>query len=223
MRRIASLKKVLIAAAVVVALIVAIRLLPIREWLHVFHLYVQGLGPAGYVLYAAVYAVSVVFLVPASLLTLGAGAIFGVVAGSIVVTIGATLGATIAFVLAKTILRDRVEAWTASKPKLRAIDTAIRHEGTKLMLLMRVSGFPPFTWINYVLGLTGVRLLPYVLTTMFGILPGVIAFTYAGAAGAAAVRGEGNRVTLIVTAAGAVLVSLYVARIATQAIRRAGV
>lgn len=186
-------------------------------------MYVRSLGAAGYVLYTVVYAVCVVLLIPASLLTLGAGAIFGVFAGSIIVTIGATIGAVAAFLLAKTVLRSRVEAMAAKKPKLRAVDTAIQREGTKLMLLMRLSGFPPFTWNNYVLGLTGVRLGPYVWTTVIGIIPGVIAFTYAGAVGAAVASGKGHTIALIVTAVGAVLVSLYIARIAARAIRRAGV
>ena len=106
---------------------------------------------------------------------------------------------------------------------MAAVDRAIAAEGTKIMLLMRLSGFPPFTWINYALGLTGVRLAPYVLTTLFGIIPGTLVFTYAGAAGAAVATGRGNRVALIVTAVGAVLVIAYIGRIAAQAIRRAGV
>ena len=177
-----------------------------------FLAYVHGLGAAGPIVYTAVYAVCVVFLVPASLLTLGAGALFGVAVGSIVVTIGATLGATIAFVLARTVLRNRVRAFVARKPALQAIDRAIVRDATKLMLLMRVSGFPPFTWTNYVLGLTGARIVPYVLTTLFGILPGVFLITYAGAAAAT------GRIPLIVAAAGAVLVSAYIARITRRAI-----
>lgn len=197
-------------------------MLPVAAWLSAFQVYVRGLGAGGYVLYAVVYAVCVVLLFPALLLTLGAGAIFGVVKGSIVVTIGATLGATAAFLLARNVLRKRVEAFAAKQPKLRAIDAAIESEGTKLMLLMRVSGFPPFTWINYALGVTGVSLGPFVATTLIGILPGVVAFTYAGAAGADALTGRGNRTGLIITAVGAILVSAYIAHIASRAIRRAG-
>ena len=52
---------------------------------------------------------------------------------------------------------------------------------------------------------------------------GTLAFTWAGAAGAAALSGSGNRIALIVTAVGAVLVSVFIARVATRAIRRAGV
>ena len=186
-----------------------------------FIAWVQGVGPIGYVAYVFAYAICCVFLIPASALTLAAGAIFGFAAGSIVVAVGATLGAAAAFLLGRTVLRRRVESFVAARPKLQAVDRAIAAEGTRLMLLMRLSGFPPFTWINYALSLTGVRFVPYVLTTLFGIIPGVLAFTWAGAAGAAALTGGGNRVALVVTAVGAVLVSAYIARIAARAVRRA--
>jgi uncharacterized membrane protein YdjX (TVP38/TMEM64 family) len=186
-----------------------------------FTAWVAQAGALGYVAFILAYAVCCVLLIPASALSLAAGAIFGFVAGSVLVILGATLGATAAFLLGRTVLRARVERMVAKKPKLAAIDRAIAAEGTKIMLLMRLSGFPPFTWINYALALTGVRLGPYVATTFFGIIPGALAFTYAGAAGAAALSGRGNRISLIVTAVGAVLVSAYIARIATRAVRRA--
>ena len=186
-----------------------------------FIAWVQALGPAGYVAFVLGYAVCCVFLIPASALTLAAGAVFGFWAGSVVVLIGATLGAAAAFLLGRTVLRGRVERFVASRPKLQAVDRAIALEGVRLMLLMRLSGFPPFTWINYALSLSDVRFLPYLLTTFFGIIPGVLAFTWAGAAGAKALSGEGNRIALIVTAVGAVLVSAYIARIAARAVRRA--
>jgi uncharacterized membrane protein YdjX (TVP38/TMEM64 family) len=156
-------------------------------------------------------------------LTLGAGAIFGFAKGAVVVIFGATLGATAAFLLARTVLRHRIEAMTGNNAKFRALDRAITREGMKIMWLVRLSGFPPFTWVNYAFGLTGIRLGPYILTTFFGIIPGTLAFTYAGAAGAAAITGEGNRIALIATAVGAILVSVFIARVALKAIRRAGV
>lgn len=215
--------KIVVALVLIAALVIVFRVLPVQQWLMQFQGYVKGLGALGYVLYALAYAVCCVLLIPALVLTLGAGAIFGFVAGSIVVLVGATIGATIAFILARTVLRHRVEAMLEAKPKLAAIDRAVAREGTKIMLLCRLSGFPPFTWVNYAFGLTGVGLTPYVLTTLFGIIPGTLAFTYAGAAGVAALTGQGNRWALIATAAGVVLVSAYVGHIATQAIRRAGV
>ena len=81
---------------------------------------------------------------------------------------------------------------TSGSAKFAALDRAITREGTKIMWLVRVSGFPPFTWVNYAFGLTGIHLSPFLMTTFFGIIPGTIAFTYAGAAGAAALSGSGQ-------------------------------
>jgi uncharacterized membrane protein YdjX (TVP38/TMEM64 family) len=215
--------QLIVAAVVIAAIVIAFRLLPVAAWLKGFQTYVRGLGPIGYVVYIVIYAVCVAALVPASLLTFGAGAIFGFIGGTIVVVIGATLGASLAFLLARTVLRSKVKAMTERNKKLAAVDRAIAREGTKLMLLCRLSGFPPFVFANYAFGLTGVTAFSYVLTTFFGIIPGAFAYTYAGHAGAAVATGSGNRIGLIVTAVGIVLVSIYVARIATKAVRRAGV
>lgn len=176
------------------------------------------LHPIGYVL---AYIVACVLLVPALPLTLGAGAIFGFVKGSIIVIIGATCGACAAFFASRTVLRRYVERRIASNRKMAAIDRAIASEGTKLMLLMRLSGFPPFTWINYALGLTGVKFIPYLLTTLIGIIPGTLAFVWAGAAGKKALSSSDQRVTLIITAAGAVLVIISIARLASRAVKSA--
>jgi uncharacterized membrane protein YdjX (TVP38/TMEM64 family) len=215
--------KLFLALAVIAGFVIALRLLPVAEWLEQFKGWVQGVGTIGYVLYALVYVVCCVLLIPAIALTLGAGAIFGFAAGSVIVVTGATLGAAAAFLLARTVLRHKVEKMTEGNAKFRALDRAIAAEGTKILWLVRLSGFPPFTWVNYAFGLTGVRIVPYIFITFFGIIPGTLAFTWAGAAGANALTGSGNRVLLIVTAVGAIVVSAFIARIATRAIKRAGV
>lgn len=217
-----SRARIALAIVVLAAFAVAVRMLPLAEWITQFQTWVRGIGPAGYAVYVLAYAVCCVLIIPALALTLGAGAIFGFAAGSLVVLAGATIGATLAFVLARTVLRHRVEKMTANNAKFRALDRAITREGTKILWLVRLSGFPPFTWVNYAFGLTGVRLGPYVVITFFGIIPGTLAFTWAGAAGAAALTGSGNRVLLIVTAIGAIAVAVFVGRIALHAIRRAG-
>jgi len=215
--------KALVGIALLAALFIAVRTLPLMQWFEMFKAWVRGAGAVGIALYILAYIVCCVLVIPAVALTLGAGAIFGFVGGSIIVIIGASLGATTAFLLARTVLRHRVERITARHVKFRALDRAITREGTKIMWLVRLSGFPPFTWVNYAFGLTGVTVRAYLITTLFGIIPGSLAFTWAGAAGAAALTGTGNRILLIVTAGGAILVSVFIARIALQAIRRAGV
>ena len=192
-------------------------------WLRDFQAWVAALGPIGYVVYALGYGIIGVFF-PASILTLGAGAIFGVVGGSIVVAVGATIAATLSFLLARTVLRKRIEAMAAKNPKFRAVDRAIAREGAKIVVLVRLSAVFPFLFVNYAFGLTSIRLVPYVVSTFLGILPLTIAFVYLGAAGAAVATQHNARAAITVVGALIALgVSIYVARIAGRAIHRAGV
>jgi uncharacterized membrane protein YdjX (TVP38/TMEM64 family) len=180
--------------------------------------YVRGLGALGYVVYTLGYAVIGLF-VPASVLTVGAGALFGVVGGTIVVAIGATLAATIAFFLARTVLRKRIERWAANNRKFLAVDRAIAREGAKIVVLVRMAAVFPFLFVNYAFGLTGIRPVPYIVSTFIGILPGTIAFVYLGAAGAAVATQ--NRTKTIITIVGVVIafaVSIFVGRIAKRAL-----
>lgn len=185
--------------------------------------YVRGLGALGYVVYTLGYAIVGLF-VPASVLTIGAGALFGIVGGSIVVAIGATLTATLAFLLARTVLRKRIERMVARNPKFVAVDRAIAREGAKIVVLVRLAAVFPFLFVNYAFGLTGIGTLRYIAATFLGILPGAIAFVYIGAAGAAAATASKTRtIFTIVGAVIALAVSIYVGRIAHRAIQRAGI
>lgn len=218
--------KILIAILVVATVIVAFRVLPVAVWLRAFQAYVRGLGALGYVLYIAVYAACIVAFVPASILTVGAGAIFGFVGGTIVVIIGATIGATLAFLLARTVMRKRIESMTASNAKFRALDRAIGAEGMKIVFLCRLAVVFPFTYINYAFGLTAIPLWQYVVATFVGIIPATAAFVFASSAAANAATKPASSITTIVYVAGgviAILVSIFIGGIATKAIRKAGV
>jgi len=180
--------------------------------------YVRGLGALGYVVYTLGYAIFGLF-VPASVLTIGAGALFGVVGGTIVVAIGATLTATLAFFLARTVLRKRIERWAERNPKFRAVDKAISREGPKIVVFVQMAAVFPFLFVNYAFGLTGIRPVPYIIATFIGILPGVIAFVYLGAAGAAVATQ--NKAKTIITIVGVVIAfaaSIFVGRIAQRAL-----
>jgi uncharacterized membrane protein YdjX (TVP38/TMEM64 family) len=217
---------VLIGLAVLVAIFFLFRALPVKEWLVAFQHHVMGLGFAGYVLYAVVYAVCCVLFVPASVLTLGAGAIYGLGTGTAVVLVGATLGSTLSFLLAKTVMRKRIEGMTAGNVKFQALDRAIAKEGAKIVFLVRLSPVFPFTYINYAFGLTGVKTLPYVVASLFGMIPGTFAYVYLGSAAAGAASGEADTAKKIVQIAGAAValaVTIFVARVATKAIKTAGV
>lgn len=221
--------KIAAGIALLVALVIATRQLPVAESLREFQAYVRELGFAGYFLYVVVYALCCVLFIPASILTLGAGAIFGLYRGFAVVMAGAFLGAMSSFILARTALRHRLEKKIAANAKFRALDRAIAREGTRIVFLVRLSPLFGFTYVNYAFGLTGISVGGYAIATFFGMIPATFAFTYIGYLGevaADAAVGERSSITLFVQIAGAVIalvVALFVARLARAAIQRAGV
>ena len=213
--------QIAIGIAVIAAAIVATRLLPVGAWLTGFQAYVREAGPIGYVAYILMYAVVGLFF-SGLVLTIGAGAIFGAFGGTIVVLIGATLTATIAFLLARTVLRSRIEKLVASRPKFAAVDRAVAREGAKIVFLVRLAAVFPFLFVNYAFGLTGIKTGAYVLATALGIVPGTVAFVYLGAAGAALATQNATKTAF--TVGGLVIalaVSIFVARIASAAVKRA--
>ncbi len=169
--------------AAVIFLVLAARLLPVQEWLKGFETWVQGLGPAGMLLYAAVYVGAVLLFVPGIVLTLGAGFLFGLGWGIVVVSVASTLAAALAFVIARYLARGTVERLARNNPKFAAIDRAIGKEGWKVVALLRLSPLVPFSLSNYLYGLTSVRLGPYVATSWAAMLPATVLYVYLGAAG----------------------------------------
>jgi uncharacterized membrane protein YdjX (TVP38/TMEM64 family) len=144
-----------------------------------FAAWVQEQGALGPAIFIAGYAVAVVAFVPGSLLTLAAGAIFGLGWGTLYVLIAATLGASLAFLVARYVARGAVEQRLANNPKLAAIDRAIGGEGRKIVLLLRLSPAFPFNVLNYALGLTRVRFGDYLIASL-GMLPGTLLYVYSG-------------------------------------------
>jgi uncharacterized membrane protein YdjX (TVP38/TMEM64 family) len=173
-----GLALLLLGAGVVVALV----FLPINEWITSFLAWVQGLGPWGPVLLAAAYVPAAVLLVPGSLITIGAGAVFGLTVGTAAVSVGSTLGASAAFLLGRTLARGWVERRVAGNPRFAALDAAVGEQGFKIVLLLRLSPVFPFNVLNYALGLTRIRFRTYLLASWIGMLPGTLMYVYIGSA-----------------------------------------
>lgn len=217
-----------LAALLAAAAFAALFLLPIRDWLGAFLARAHGMGPAGPALLGAVYVVATVLFVPGSILTLGAGFLFGVVVGSITVSIAATLGACAAFLLGRTLLRGLVESKVKGSPRFAAIDRAVGREGFKIVLLTRLSPVFPFNLLNYAFGLTKVRFRDYAPASWLGMIPGTVMYVYLGSAGRslaqiAAGEVEGGllqRVFFVLGLAVTVAVTVFVTRIARRELRR---
>jgi len=166
--------------------------LPIRERLADALDWIRGLGHWGPILFIALYIAATVSLIPGSALTLGAGAMFGVVWGSVYVSIASTLGATAAFLAGRYLARDPVTRRIAGHARFSAVDRAVADEGWKIVLLTRLSPVFPFTLLNYAFGITRVKLGHYILASWIGMMPGTVMYVYVGSLAQAA-AGERSR------------------------------
>jgi len=204
-------------------------LLPVRQYLVDALEWTQSLGAWGPIFVALFYIVACVFLLPGSVLTLGAGFLFGVPVGLLSAWIGATLGACVAFLVGRTLARDWVARKVLRNPKFAAVDEAVGREGFKIVLLLRLSPVFPFNFLNYALGLTKVSFGEYALASLIGMLPGGLMYVYFGSAArsladVAAGKVEGGwagQVFFWVGLAATIIVAGFVTRLARKSLKEA--
>jgi uncharacterized membrane protein YdjX (TVP38/TMEM64 family) len=154
--------------------------------------WVNSLGMAGAIGFIVIYIVSTIAFLPAAILTLGAGVIFGVVWGSVYVFVGATLGSIAAFLIGRYLIRDWMVQKIAGNAKFRALDAAMGKSGFKLVLLTRLSPVFPFNFLNYAFGVTKISLADYTWASI-GMVPGTVMYVYIGSlAGSIAALGQGK-------------------------------
>ena len=171
----------IVAGLAVVATVLALfSQLNLREPFRKLLEWIQSLGVFGPVMFILIYIAACVLLVPGSLLTLGAGIVFGVIRGTLFVMIGATLGATAAFLAGRYLARDWVAKRIARNARFKAIDEAVAREGWKIVGLTRLSPILPFTLLNYAFGVTRVTLRDYFFASLIGMLPGTLLYVYIG-------------------------------------------
>ena len=222
-----AIKFVGIAIGVAVLIVIG-KLLGIQDLLKNALDWIDSLGAWGPGVLIAIYILATVLFLPGSILTLGAGFLFGVVWGSIYVSIASTLGATCAFLVGRYLARDWVAQKIAGNEQFKAIDDAVAEEGWKIVGLTRLSPVFPFNLLNYAFGLTQVSLRDYFFASWIGMMPGTVMYVYIGTlAGSLATLGTGERsrtpaewvlygVGLLATVA----VTVYVTKIARRALNQ---
>ena len=176
------------------------RTIPVDRVLEGFESAIGDLGAWAPLVFAVMYAVAVVFLVPGSVLTVAAGAMFGPVWGLAATSLGATAGAVVAFIIARAAGRQRFAGMIENHPRFRGMDRAIGDGGWKIVALLRLTPFVPFGFSNYLFGLTAVRFVPYALASWLFMLPGSLMWVYfghLGREGLAAASGAGSASTLM--------------------------
>jgi uncharacterized membrane protein YdjX (TVP38/TMEM64 family) len=141
---------------------------------------VRGLGVRGALVFAIVQVlVAVSGILPASLLGVGAGAIYGLVPGFLLAAVSTLAGALLSFFLSRSLFRASVERLAARRPRLRNLDTRIARDGWKLVCLLRISPIMPFSATSLALALSAVGLRDYAIGTLAS-LPALCGYVFIG-------------------------------------------
>lgn len=149
--------------------------------------FIRSLGTLGPLIFILAYAIAVISFVPGSILTLTGGLLFGPVLGTLYNITGAVLGATGSFVISRFIAHDWIQKMMSKK--LKIIAKAISEEGWRVVAMLRLVPLVPFNMLNYLLGVTSIRIWHYVSASAVFMLPGCFAYTYLGYVGLEAASG----------------------------------
>ncbi|MGB3402282.1 MAG: TVP38/TMEM64 family protein [Microcoleaceae cyanobacterium] len=221
------LKFILIAVGIA-ALIIGGKVLGIQQILINTLDWIKNLGTLGIAAFIVIYILATVLFIPGSLLTLGAGVLYGVVGGSVLVSVASTIAAGCAFLIGRYLARGWVSSKIEENQKFKVIDEAVAREGWKIVGLTRLSPIFPFNFLNYAFGLTKVTFKDYFLASWIGMMPGTVMYVYLGSvAGELATLGAEGRtrttaewilygVGLVATVA----VTIYVTKIAKKALNQ---
>ncbi len=152
------------------------------KWANDFSGWASAQGIIGVGIFVIVYAIVTTACVPASPLTIAAGAFFGPVIGSLASLSGLAVSAGLGFLISRYIARAPLERRLMKSPRFHMIDRAIGHEGWKIVGLLRLCPLP-FGVTNYAYGLTSIDFWHYLAATIVGVLPSTVIFAYMGAVG----------------------------------------
>jgi uncharacterized membrane protein YdjX (TVP38/TMEM64 family) len=175
-----TLGRALLLALLVAAIVAAAAGMPLRQWLGDGADWAEQHRFAAGGLFIVAYTVAAVLAVPGTILTLGAGFVFGLAVGTPIVSAGSLLGAVAAFLVGRFFMADWAAKRVARSQRLQALASVTRHDGFTIVLLARLSPLLPYNALNYLFGLTAVRVRDYVLGSWLGMLPATVLYVYIG-------------------------------------------
>lgn len=169
-----------VAAVVVLALS---RFYPLDDLLRGFNALIVRHQPWSTLAYPFLHATCNLLLLPAGVLVVGSGFLFGLWQGFLLALTGHLLAATGAFWISRTFGRKFIERHLASRPQWKTLDLAIEREGWKIVFLSQLSPLFPTSLFNYCYGLTRLRYWPTMAWITLGWSPGMFLYAYLGRLG----------------------------------------
>lgn len=171
---------------------------------------IAGLGDWAVIGFIVLYALATVAMVPGGFFDLAGGALFGPIAGSLINLAGGTLGAVLAFLIARYVARDWVEA--RAGPRVQGVMRSVDEEGWRFVAFVRLVPIFPYNIVNYLLGLTRIPFHHYLLSTIVFMAPSTVAYTWIGHAGREALAGDTDNIYYALIALALLAVVILVPR-----------
>ncbi len=190
---------------------------------------VERMGPAGIFFFIGVYLALSLLFFPISVLNLAGGALFGFWTASVAIAAAVTANLLISFLLARYGARDWLNKKIASNLRFKAVQEAVSHHPFKMIVLIRLCPVLPFNVVNFLLGLTTVKLKDYLIASYLGMLPGIFLHAYLGSLAGSLIQEDrmhwpGSAAEWGMTAAAALCVAVlmyYLTYLARKAFQRA--
>lgn len=180
-----------LAAGTLVVAAVALLGADVAKHEAVVEAWLQQRQPGSLFVFMAIFILATSLLVPESVLSIVAGALFGLTSGILVVTASSLLAAALQYALARRLLHDRIERALARNPSLQAIRTAVAGDELRLQFLLRLTPLNPAI-VSYVLGAAAVRFRGFALASLAS-LPHSVLEVWFGHAGRHVARLAGSR------------------------------
>jgi uncharacterized membrane protein YdjX (TVP38/TMEM64 family) len=173
----------ILVAVAIVSIFIGLSFLPLGDWLTDVRNWLKTLGFWAMPAFIVIYIGATVVGLPAVILFLVAGTLFGFLKGVVTVSIADALGASVCFLLGRTVARKPVKKWIAKRPQFAQLDQAVAKKGWKIVFLTRLSPLVPSNILNYGFSLTKVKFWHYLFFSWLGMLPIIALYVYVGSVG----------------------------------------
>lgn len=141
---------------------------------------IQAAGWAGWFTYLIIYSFACLLFVPGSVMSFGAGAIYGFWGGLALALLGNGLSALLSLLITRYLLRDWAARYFARHPTMEDLGAAVQEDGWRIVCLTHLSPIMPFSLVNYAFGLTKISPTEFLLATILGGIPAGSIYVYLG-------------------------------------------
>jgi uncharacterized membrane protein YdjX (TVP38/TMEM64 family) len=194
------------------------------EWMRDSMEWIAQTGPAGWVWFILLYALSCVLFLPGSVLSFGAGAVYGFWGGTVLVSLASVAGALANFLSTRYLLRGWMERRFANSKKFHALNHVATKDAWRMIILTRISPILPHSLVSCAFGLSRVRFWRFLAASWIGFMPISAAYSYGGSIIGKAAKGGLHQgpwvwalygLELVIT----ILVTIWITRVGQKALR----